>query len=54
MASSRENSPGHASVDMENDEGIIVQSNRTTTHIKSRVFIPKTNERVVIGNKSLF
>jgi len=54
MATSRGNSSGDESVVMENDEGITVQSNRRTTHIKSRVFIPKNNECVVIGNKSLF
>jgi hypothetical protein len=54
MATSRGNSSGDESVVMENDEGITVQSNRTTTHIKSRVFIPKNNECFVIGNKSLF
>lgn len=54
MAINIDNSPGHDSVVMENDEGIIVHSNRATTHIKSRVFVPKNNECVVIGNKSLF
>ena len=53
MATSRGNSSGDKSVIMEKDEEINIQSNRTTTHIKSRVFIPKYNECVLIGNKSL-
>ena len=52
MATSSENSPGHESIVMENDEGINIQSNRTITHIKSRIFVPKNNECVLIGNKS--
>ncbi|CAF3977976.1 unnamed protein product [Rotaria sordida] len=48
MATSSENSPGHESVVIDNDEGISVESNRTTTHIKSKVFFSKNNERVLI------
>ncbi len=53
MATNSENSPGHESVVVKNDEGINVESNRTTTHIKSEVVIPKNNECVLIGNKFL-
>jgi hypothetical protein len=53
MATNSENSPGHESVVIDNDEGIIVESNRTITHIKNNVVIPKNNECVLIGNKSL-
>ena len=53
MATGSENSPGHESIVMEIDEGINLRSDRTTTHIKSRVFIPKNDECVVIDNKSL-
>ncbi|CAF1304506.1 unnamed protein product [Rotaria sordida] len=48
MATSSENSPGHESVVIDNDEGISVESNRTTTRIKSKVFFSKNNERVLI------
>ncbi|CAF4724101.1 unnamed protein product, partial [Rotaria sp. Silwood1] len=48
MATNSENSPGHESVVIDNDEGISVESNRTTTHIKSKVFFSKNNERVLI------
>ncbi|CAF1519857.1 unnamed protein product, partial [Rotaria sordida] len=34
MATSSENSPGHESVVIDNDEGINGESNRTTTHFK--------------------
>ncbi|CAF4846982.1 unnamed protein product, partial [Rotaria sp. Silwood2] len=34
MATNSENSSGHESVVIDNDEGINVESNRTTTHIK--------------------
>ncbi len=53
MATNSQNSPGHESVVIDNDEGIIFESNRTITHIKSNVVIPKNNECVLIGNKSL-
>jgi hypothetical protein len=53
MATNSQNSPGHESVVIDNDEGINVKSNRTTIHIKSKVFTPKNNECVLIGNKSL-
>ncbi|CAF1412314.1 unnamed protein product [Rotaria sordida] len=48
MATSSENSPGHESVVIDNDEGINGESNRTTTHFKSKVFFSKNNERVLI------
>jgi hypothetical protein len=54
MATNSENSPGDESVVIDNDEGINAESNRTTTHIKSKVVIPKNNEYVLIGNKFLF
>jgi hypothetical protein len=53
MAASRENSPGHESVVIDNDKGIIIENNRTITHIRSNVVSPKNNERALIGNKSL-
>ena len=53
MATNNENSPGHESVVIDNDEGIIVESNRAITYIKSNVVIPKNNECILIGNKSL-
>ncbi|CAF3329739.1 unnamed protein product [Rotaria sp. Silwood2] len=48
MATSSKNSPGHESVVIDNDEGINTESNRTTTHIKSKVVISKNNECVLI------
>ncbi|CAM4989122.1 unnamed protein product [Rotaria socialis] len=48
MATNSENLPGHESVIIENDEGINAESNRTITHIKSKVVIPKNNECVLI------
>ncbi|CAF4744549.1 unnamed protein product [Rotaria sp. Silwood1] len=36
MATNSENSPGHETVVIDNDEGINVESNRTTTHIKKK------------------
>ena len=53
MATRREESPGHESVILENDEGVDIRSNRTTTHMKSRVFVRKNTERVLIGKKLL-
>ena len=53
MATNSENLPGHESVVIDNDEGIIVESDRTITFIKSNVVIPKNNECILIGNKSL-
>ncbi|CAF5186998.1 unnamed protein product [Rotaria sp. Silwood1] len=48
MATSSENSPGHESLVIDNDEGINAESNRTTTLIKSKVFFSKNNEHVLI------
>jgi hypothetical protein len=53
MATNSENSSGHESVVIDNNEGIIVESNRMITHIKSNVVITKNNECVLIGNKFL-
>lgn len=53
MAIRRENLPNHKSIVMEDDGEINIQNNRTTTNIKSRIFIAKNNERVVSDNKSL-
>ena len=53
MATNSENLPGHESVVIDNDERIIVESSRTVTYIKSNVVIPKNNECISIGNKSL-
>ncbi|CAF1027548.1 unnamed protein product [Rotaria sp. Silwood1] len=36
MATNSENSPGHETVVIDNDEVINVESNRTTTHIKKK------------------
>ncbi|CAF2891024.1 unnamed protein product [Rotaria sp. Silwood2] len=48
MATSSENSPGHESVVIDNDEVINVESNQTTTLIKNKVFFSKNNECVLI------
>ena len=53
MATNSENLPVHESVVIDNDEGVIVESNRTIPYIKSNVVIPKDNECILIGNKSL-
>ena len=53
MATNSENLLGHESVVIDNDEGIIVESDRTITYIKSNVVIPKNNECIRIVNKSL-
>jgi hypothetical protein len=52
MAATSENSPTDESVIVENDEGMVADSNRTTNQNKSDVITPKKNEVVLIGNKS--
>jgi hypothetical protein len=53
MPATSENSPTDESVIVENDEGMIADSNWAINQNKSDVIIPKNNEVVLIGNKSL-
>ncbi|CAF1566895.1 unnamed protein product [Rotaria sp. Silwood1] len=52
MATNSENSPGHESVVIDNDEGISVESNRTTIHIKKKgvkgSFIPSIDLNTLV------